>query len=500
MGEDKYDKLNENESINDVKIQDYQDNKNDHQGDIYKTDSTGGLIKFMFWLFAICFSLAGVQFVYSIQFALGTPLFINKFKLTPSTTSIIQSTAGPISGFLVQPIIGVYSDTCKSKFGRRKPFIVFGSIFCIAGLILIAFSPLIGQALGDKESSELTSDHKIGLIIAIAGFWIMNLSVNVMQGPTRSLVSDLCPMDKQHLGNSMAVNVMGFASIIANIIGSFFASNENSYRDLFIIGAGFVACSVIPTIFVAKEKQLDSSVQSPKSPIDVFKKIGFAFRTIPKELAIISLVFFISWFGYSPFMVNNTTYFQKNVFPENANKGLEFGFYAQAALSAVSFLFSFFLSGLINLVGEKLVYSVSQAIAGACLILFLVFDHASPGLAIALTALVGINFCTFNAVPFAMMVKVIPSKDIGLYMGVLNSSAVVSQTISILTSGRVLAAKNQDTAWAMAYGGLFTILGVFLAWILPKSKGPELIIDENNNSDNNDNNKQSNETTPLLNN
>ncbi|EAL73244.1 hypothetical protein DDB_G0267582 [Dictyostelium discoideum AX4] len=478
MGEQKYDRLNESESIN-VKVQDikeYEEASSDNMRaqDInyqtqHNTDTTGSLIKFMFWLFCVCFSLAGVQFVYSIQFALGTPLFINKFKLSNSTTSIIQSIAGPVSGFLVQPIIGVYSDSCKSKWGRRKPYIVFGAVFVVIGLLVIAFSPQIGELFGDKADGATSSDHKSGLAIAIAGFVVMNLSVNIMQGPTRSLVSDVCPMDKQNLANSMAVNVMGFASIIANVIGSFFATNENSYRDLFVIGAGFVAFSVVPTIIVAKEKQLDSSIKSPSSPLEAFIRIKRAFATIPKELALISLVFFVSWFGFSPFMVTNTSYFQQNVF-NGESEGLKFGFYGQAVFSAVSFFFSFFLSGLCNIFGEKIIYSASQLIAGASLILFLVFDHAQPWLAILLTGVVGINFCVFNAIPFAMMVKVISSKDIGLYMGVLNSSAVVSQTISIFTSGRVEAAKNQNVAWGIAYGGLFTLLGVFLAFILPKSK------------------------------
>ncbi|KAF2072545.1 hypothetical protein CYY_006142 [Polysphondylium violaceum] len=448
-------------------------------------ESTASTIKYMFWVFCVCFALAGVQFVYSIQFALGTPLFKQKFKLTPSTISIIQSTAGPISGFIIQPIIGVYSDASTSRFGRRRPFILFGSLFCIVGLLSIAFSPQIGVALGDHADGEFASDHKAGLIIAIAGFWIMNLSVNIMQGPTRSLVSDIIEGDKQHLGNSMAVNTMGFASILANIIGSFFSNNSESYRDLFLIGAGFVALSVVPTLIAAKEVQQEDKGTKPKSPIDVFVKIGKGFSTMPKELAIISVVFFVSWFGFSPFMVSETDYFGTNVFPSDYSKGIQFGFYAQACFSASSFFFSFFLSKFVSIFGEKFIYSFTQLTAGACLILFLVFDHPPVWLAMLLTTVVGVNFCVFNSIPYALMVNVISKSDAGLYMGVLNSSAVVSQTISIFTSGRVEAAKNQDTAWAIAYGGLFALVGGVIAWFLPiKKKQAEKV--------------NSNEKTPLL--
>ncbi|KYR02270.1 hypothetical protein DLAC_01100 [Tieghemostelium lacteum] len=443
-------------------------------------ESTSQMVKFIFWLFCVCCSLAGVQFVYSTQYALGTPLFVNKFKMSPSTVTFIQSTAGPIAGFIIQPIVGVYSDACKSSFGRRRPFILTGAIMAIVSLLLIAFSPELGELMGDNDDGLYASDHKAGIAVAVTGFWIINFAVNVIMGPTRSLISDIVESDKQHFGNSMAVNTMGLASVIACVLGAQLATLANPYRNLFVIAAAFVGASVLPTLIAGKEKQLPADHPSVTSPIQVFTKIGYAFKTMPRDLGLISIVFFISWFGYSPNMVSTTTYFATNVEPNDQVAGIKYGFYAIAAFSAVSFLFSFFSPKLIHLLGARFVYSITQAIAGVSFILLLVFDRPQPWLAIMLNGFIGFNFTCFNSIPYALAIEVIDKKDAGLYMGVLNSSAVVSQTISIFTAGRIESWKNEDVAWAIAYGGIFSLLGAIVAWILPTPKSLQSSKDDEN--------------------
>ncbi|EGG20392.1 hypothetical protein DFA_07516 [Cavenderia fasciculata] len=439
---------------------------------------------YIFWLFWVCFALAGVQFIYSIQFALGTPLFNQKFKMTPSTITIIQSTVGPIAGFLIQPIVGVYSDNSTSRFGRRRPYIFAGALASVVGMLAIAFSPDIGKALGDNISGLTPHDYRAGIAFAVIGFLIMNVAINMMQGPCRSLISDLLEPEKQHIGNSMVMGVMGFSSIIANIIGAQLSTYPNSYRNLFLIGTGFTAASVIPTLLVAKERpQSPSSVEKIKSPIQVFAKIGKAFVSMTKPMIIIFFVFFVSWFGFSPYMVSNTNFFGSNVASgDDYNQGLKLGFYATAAFSATQFLFSFFLPPLIKLLGVKLIYSLTQAVAGVALVLYAKFDYPSIPVAIVLTSVVGVNFATFNSIPYTLMLEHTPKNDAGLYMGVLNCAAVISQTISIYTSGLVEEWKHQNSAWAIAYGGLFSLAGVFLVWILPvdHKKQDELDIQSEN--------------------
>eukprot|EP01133_Synstelium_polycarpum_P006565 gene6565-7611_t len=408
-----------------------------------------------------------------LYFALGTPLFKQKFKLTPSTITLIQSTAGPISGFIIQPIIGVYSDNCKSRWGRRRPFITAGAFFCVVSLLAIAFSPDIGLLCGDNKNGTTPHDFKIGILIAIIGFCVMNLAVNVMQGPTRSLVADLAG-DKQQLGNAMAANTMGLASIVANIIGATLSQLDDCYRIIFVIGAAFTAVSIIPTLIVSKEKVMTiEDVDDIKNPLVAFKKIGTGFRTMPLDLMRISLVFFVSWFAFSPYMVSVTNYFGSNVFPGNYQKGVSWGFWASAFFSLSSYIFSFLLHPLIKIFGYKFVYSMTQVVAGVGMILFLVFDKPSLAVALIITTMIGPNFTCFNSIPYALMAETVPKRDAGMYMGVLNSAAVVSQTISILISGRIEASKNEDSAYAIAFGGCIAIAGGLIAWLLPMKRDAE---------------------------
>ncbi|GAM21000.1 hypothetical protein SAMD00019534_041750, partial [Acytostelium subglobosum LB1] len=463
---DEYQHLSNQRSVNDLMLIHSDDSLED--GYKKKKDSNPERTTpcYMLWVLMVCSALASVQFVYSIQFALGTPLFKQKFKLTPSTITLIQSTCGPISGFLVQPIIGVYSDNSTFRLGRRRPYIIIGALCCMIGQMLIAYSPVLGQLLGDNENGVAPSDYKAGIAIAITGFWIMNLAVNTMQGPCRSLISDIIPEDKQTLGNAFAVITMGLASVAASLIGARYSTEEHSYRDLFTIGTVFTGVMVIPTLIAAKEEQaLD--VDRISSPFVVFKKIVGGFRSMNGQMIWICSVFFLSWFGYSPFMVSMTNYFGENVSPNNYQQGVQLGFYANACLSASSLIFSFLVPLIVKYTGERFVYMFTHQLAGVAFILFLVFDKPAVWLAILLTSLVGPSFTTFNSIPYSLMSSHCPKREAGLYMGVLNSAAVVSQTISIMTSGQVEGAFHQDSAYAIAYGGLFTIICSVACWGLP---------------------------------
>jgi len=128
-------------------------------------------VKFFGWLFCLCSSLMGVQFVYSIQFALSAPLFQHQLHMEKSTIAVILATAGPISGFIVQPIVGVWSDGLTARWGRRRPFILVGAICCVLGMAMIGGSVDLGYLLGDVRGGTTPRQHTAGIVIAIAGLW-----------------------------------------------------------------------------------------------------------------------------------------------------------------------------------------------------------------------------------------------------------------------------------------------------------------------------------------
>lgn len=126
----------------------------------------------------------GIQFGWALQLSLLTP-YVQELGIPHAWSSIIWL-CGPLSGLLVQPIVGHMSDGCTSKYGRRRPFIVAGASAIILSVVIIAHSADIGGLLGD------TGEIKTMAIVAfVIGFWLLDVANNMTQGPCRALLADL---------------------------------------------------------------------------------------------------------------------------------------------------------------------------------------------------------------------------------------------------------------------------------------------------------------------
>ena len=126
---------------------------------------------------------AGVQFGWALQLSLLTP-YVQELGIPHTWASYIWL-CGPISGFIMQPLIGHSSDNCQSKYGRRRPFIVMGTFLVILAVLLIGYAADLGFFLGD---SPLYRPRAI--TIFVFGFWILDLANNTLQGPCRALLAD----------------------------------------------------------------------------------------------------------------------------------------------------------------------------------------------------------------------------------------------------------------------------------------------------------------------
>jgi solute carrier family 45 protein 1/2/4 len=124
-------------------------------------------------LLTVC--TAGQAFSWACQFTYMTPHFL-ELGLEKEWANFLWI-AGPVSGLIVQPTIGAYSDRCTSRFGRRRPFLFAGMLFMVCGLLLVANSKNIGILLGDSSRSA----PRGALVVSIIGFWIIDLSNNAIQ-------------------------------------------------------------------------------------------------------------------------------------------------------------------------------------------------------------------------------------------------------------------------------------------------------------------------------
>lgn len=135
-------------------------------------------------LFRVASVAGGIQFGWALQLSLLTP-YVQNLGVSHAWSSIIWL-CGPLSGLFVQPLVGLLSDRCTSRFGRRRPFILAGTLSIIVAVLIIAYAADIGWLLGDTEKSR---PRAVGFFVF--GFWILDMANNFVQGPCRALLADL---------------------------------------------------------------------------------------------------------------------------------------------------------------------------------------------------------------------------------------------------------------------------------------------------------------------
>ncbi|XP_012067600.1 sucrose transport protein SUC3 isoform X1 [Jatropha curcas] len=224
-----------------------------------------------------CTVAAGVQFGWALQLSLLTPY--------------IQ----------VQPCVGIWSDKCSSKFGRRRPFILAGSLMISVAVIIIGFSADIGSILGDTKEHCRTfkGTRTRAAFVFILGFWLLDLANNTVQGPARALLADLSGPDQRNSANAvfcswMAVgNILGFSAGASGSWNRWFpflmskACCEacGNLKAAFLVAVVFLTLCTLVTLYFAEEVPLiknqghhlsdsaplldDNSLELPKSKLDM---------------------------------------------------------------------------------------------------------------------------------------------------------------------------------------------------------------------------------------
>lgn len=140
-------------------------------------------------LFRVASVACGVQFGWALQLSLLTP-YVQELGVPHVWASLIWL-CGPISGLLVQPIVGHLSDRCTSRFGRRTPFINAGAALIAVAVLVIGHSADIGWILGDSSGGVQSQRRPRAVTVFVTGFWLLDVANNVIQGPCRALLADL---------------------------------------------------------------------------------------------------------------------------------------------------------------------------------------------------------------------------------------------------------------------------------------------------------------------
>ncbi|EOY01995.1 Sucrose transporter 2 isoform 3 [Theobroma cacao] len=204
-----------------------------------------------------CTVAAGVQFGWALQLSLLTP-YIQTLGIGHAFSSFIWL-CGPLTGLVVQPCVGIWSDKCTSKYGRRRPFILAGSLMISVAVIIIGFSADVGYQLGDTEEhcSTFKGTRTKAAFVFVIGFWMLDLANNTVQGPARALLADLSGPDQHNSANAIFCLWMA----VGNILGFSAGASGSWYRwfPFLMSRACCEACANLKAAFLA-------AVEVPLSP------------------------------------------------------------------------------------------------------------------------------------------------------------------------------------------------------------------------------------------
>lgn len=267
-------------------------------------------------------SLLGLQLVWSTEFAQAGPYLLN-LGLSKSLTSLVFL-AGPLSGLIVQPIIGSYADNCKSHLGRRRPFILAGGLAVVCSLLLFGFPDLLASLVSPPESNWRRT---LTLFLAILSIWTLDFSINVVQAMDRALLVDVIPHDQQESINAWASRLQSVGSIVgycvggANLVKPFgwLAGSQIKLLTLFAVLAFTIAhvitfTSVTERILVATPSDADFSydhhnhTSAFRKLVQTLKDIREAFRKLSDPIWHIFKVQFFAWFGLFSILFFSSTW------------------------------------------------------------------------------------------------------------------------------------------------------------------------------------------------
>ncbi|WKV11121.1 MFS transporter [Marivirga harenae] len=433
--------------------------------------------KLSFWeIWNMSFGFLGIQFGFALQNANVSRIFET---LGAEKESLpILWLAAPVTGLIVQPIIGYYSDkTWIPKWGRRRPFFAIGAILATIALFIMPNSP--------------------SLWIAAGMLWVMDGSINVSMEPFRAFVGDMLPNEQRSKGFALQAFFIGIGAVVASVLPYVLTnwlgfSNEapdgqipDSVKWSFYIGGVAFLAAVMWTVFNTKEYPPEDieKLKKENSERGVFTGLAESFMGIfkmPKTMVQLAFVQFFSWFALFAMWIYTTPAVTEHIYGttdpksilynEGANwVGVMFGVYNGVAAFA-----AFLLPKLSKYFGRKGTHMIALFCGAAGLIS--IFYISDPNLLVFSMIGVGIAWASILSLPYAMLSSALPFDKMGYYMGVFNFFIVIPQIVAAGILGFIL--KNffsNDAIYALIIGGTSLILaGILSLFVTDDDKEKQL--------------------------
>ncbi len=414
----------------------------------------------------------GIQFGWDLQRANMGPIY-DVLGANPDDIPFLFL-AAPLTGLLVQPVIGYLSDrTWHPKWGRRRPYFFVGAVLSSIALI---FMP-----------------HSSSLWMAAGLLWVMDVFGNVAMEPFRAFVADKLPDRQLNRGFIMQSLMIGLGGCIASSLPWVlrnWAHLENTaaqgiiadnVKFSFYIGAFFFLAAVMYTVFTTKEYPpsdvafKEKVKESNKGFGGGAREIFSAIRNMPPRMRIVSLVQFFTWPGLFLMWFYYSVAVAYNVFGATSDTdaafgdGKDFAGLTLAFYNVVTFAFAFVLPYIADRLGRKTTHAICL-LAGAAGLISVSFVSDKNMLFVCMTG-VGIAWASILSMPYAMLGGVLPANKIGIYMGIFNFFIVLPEIMASLGFKWVMNhLLNNNRLLAVQVGGYLMILAALICFIFIKEK------------------------------
>ncbi len=414
------------------------------------------------------FGFFGIQFGFALQNANVSRIFQT---LGAEIDKIgILWIAAPITGLLIQPIIGYLSDrTWHPRWGRRRPFFFIGALLSSVALFLM------------PQSSVLW--------MAATLLWILDASINISMEPFRAFVGDKLPSAQRTTGFATQTFFIGLGAVIASLLPYIFTNYFNisntapegiisdSVRYSFYIGAVVFLFSVLWTVFTTKEfppEDMDTWAKEKlrtKGLLHGLAEITSGIFKMPKTMLQLALVQFFTWLAFFSMWIYTTPGIAQNTFGttdttskvyQDAGDWVGVMFMVYNGISAIT---AFLLPALAMRIGRKYTHMICLIIGGLGLISML-FIKTQSGLLIPMVG-VGLAWSSTLTMPYAILAGALPAHKMGFYMGVFNFFIVIPQILAAAILGFfVKTVFNEQSIYALVVGGVSMIIAGFLNFVV----------------------------------
>ncbi|MEM7064983.1 MAG: MFS transporter [Cyanobacteria bacterium P01_B01_bin.77] len=425
-------------------------------------------------LWNMSFGFLGIQFGWGLQMANGSAIF-ESLGATPHQLPLLWL-AAPMSGLLIQPVVGYWSDRTSTPLGRRRPFFLGGALLSSVALVLLPNAPT--------------------LWIAAGLLWLLDASANVSMTPFRSFVADLVPEQQQTQGFVVQSLLCGLGAVLASALpwviahlNILTAAPEKdsviamggvplSIQLSFYVGAAVFLGTVMWTVVTTPEPA--ASKPLPLSDHGMVRQIWDAIATMPAIMQHLAWVQCFSWLGifcmflYFPPAIAHHIFGAVPGTPLYA-KSIEWSGLCLAVDNLVCCIAALGIYIVVARLGERYTHSLSL-LFGAAGLVSIGWIHQPEWLLLPMVG-VGIAIASMHSLPYALLAKSVPASQNCLYMGIFNCFIVLPEIVAALGLGWVMDYVGCDRISIVVLGGLSMAIAAVLAqWIPPLEQDSQTVI------------------------